>query len=151
MKLVSAIFLLSLAALQLACGSSHPARKIDGIWNANLEHFDSSSAFKFFTTLTQNSGSTVDVSGFLFMDATPCFPDKTGQTAKFSATRHFAGYEIGPFTMHISTTLGTATENVLALDGTRGSDGKISGTWTLTGVPGCSGGGTYTMQALPML
>src|SRR5262249_54375615 len=117
----------------------------------NLEHFDSSSAFEFFTTLTQNSGSTVDVSGFLFMDSTPCFPDKTGQAAMFSATRHVAGYETGPFTMHISATLGTATENVLVLDGTRGSDGKISGTWTLTGVPGCSGGGTYTMQALPLL
>ena len=151
MKLVGVILLLSLAPILLACGSSHPAKKIDGVWNANLENFDSSSAYKFSATLTQNSGSAVDVSGFLFMDSAPCFPSSTAQTATFSATRHSGGYEIGPFAMHISSTFGTGTENVLTLDGTRSPDGKISGTWSLTGSPGCSGTGTYTMQALTPL
>ena len=151
MKLVGMILLLSLAALQVACGSSHPAKKIDGVWNANLQNFDSSSAYKFSATLTQNGGSTVDVSGFLFMASAPCFPFTTGQTATFSAMRHSGGYEIGPFAMHISTTFGTGTENVLTLDGTRAPDGKISGTWSLTGSPDCTGTGTYTMQALTPL
>jgi hypothetical protein len=151
MKPVCVTFLLSVAALQVACGSNLPARKIGGIWNANLQNFDSSSAYRFSATLTQNSGSTVDVSAFLFVDSPRCFPSQTGQTATFSSTRHSGGYEIGPFAMHISTTFGTATENVLALDGVRGTDGKISGTWILTGAPGCSGSGTYTMQALTPL
>ena len=42
-------------------------------------------------------------------------------------------------------------ENVLTLNGTRNSDGRISGTWTLTGLSECSGGGIYTMTApLPL-
>lgn len=151
MKMVSVILLLSFAPLLVACGSSHPAKKIDGVWNGNLQNFDSSSAYKFSTTLTQNSGSTVDVSGFLFMDSAPCFPARTTETATFSATRHSGGFEIGPFAMHISTTLGTGSQNVLTLDGVRAPDGKISGTWSLTGSPGCSGTGTYTMQALTPL
>lgn len=151
MKLALLSCLFSAALLSVACGSSPKPRVIDGAWNASLKNSDSSSAYTFITTLNQNTGSKVDVSGFLFMDSAPCFPSQTGQTATFSATGHSKGFQTGPFTMVISTTFGTQVENVLTLSGIRNSDGTITGTWTLTGLTGCSGDGTYAMRALPLL
>jgi len=143
--------LLLLSCLLAACGSSRPAKKIDGVWNANLQNPDGSVAYTFMATLTQSTGSNVEVSGFVFTATAPCFTDPMGQTAMFSATGHSGGFETGSFGMSIATARGTMVENTLTLDGTRGSDGKISGTWTLTGLAGCSGGGSYTMTALPPL
>ena len=139
--------LVLLSCFLAACGSSTPAKKIDGMWNASLQNPDGSAAYTFMATLTQSTGPTVDVSNFVFTAAAPCFTDPMGQTATFNATGHSGGYEIGPFGMNIATARGTMVENILTLTGTRNSDGKISGTWTLTGLSGCSGGGSYTMTA----
>jgi len=141
------ISLVLLSCFLAACGSSTPAKKIDGIWNANLQNPDSSVAYTFMATLTQSTGSNVDVSGFVFTATAPCFTDPMGQTATFNATGHSGGYETGPFGMSVATARGTMVENTLTLTGTRNNDGKISGTWTLTGLSGCSGGGSYTMTA----
>jgi len=146
--------LASLALITLflvGCSSSPAPRKIDGAWNASLVNPDLSVAFTFMTSLNEGTGSTVTIVGFNFMSDAPCFPNPLGETATFSATGHSGGFEIGPFTMNISTAFGTDVENVLALSGTRNADGTITGTWTLSGLAGCSGSGTYTMTLLPAL
>jgi len=143
--------LLLLSCFLAGCASSRPAKKIDGIWNANLQNPDGSVAYTFMATLAQTTGSNVDVSSFLFTATAPCFTDPIGQTAMFDATGHSGGFETGPFGMSIATAHGTMVENTLTLDGSRGSDGNISGSWTLTGLAGCSGGGTYTLTALKPL
>jgi hypothetical protein len=142
------ISLALLAFFLVSCGSGSPAKKIDGVWNASLQNPDGSVAYTFGATLAQNTGSTVNVSSFSFTSPAPCFTAPLGQTATFTASGHSGGFEIGPFGMSVSTAFMTMQENVLTLTGTRNSDGKISGTWTLTGLSGCSGGGPYTMTAL---
>lgn len=148
---VSAVFVILLASFLVACGSTRPSRVIDGAWNANLQNPDNSSAYTFSTTLNQGTGSGVTVISFLFTASAPCFSSSTAQTATFSATGHAGGYQTGPFSMNISSALGGPVENVLTLSGTRNSDGTITGTWSLSGLPGCSGNGAYSMKALPML
>ena len=147
MNLVRSTFVALLAFFLVSCGSSPAPRKIDGFWTAALQYPDSTPAYTFMATLTQSTGSTVSVSSFGFTSAAPCFTTPLGQTATFTATGHSGGYETGPFGMNVSTSFGTQVENVLTLSGTRSSDGKISGTWTLPGLSGCSGSGTYTMTA----
>jgi hypothetical protein len=139
-----------LALFLVSCGST-PAKKIDGVWIASLQIPDGAVAYTFTVTLTQSTGSTVNVSNFGFTSPAPCFTAPLGQTATFTASGHSGGYETGPFGMNIATGLMTPVENVLTLSGSRNSSGKISGNWTLTGLSGCSGGGTYTMTApLPL-
>jgi hypothetical protein len=117
----------------------------------SLVNPDGTAAYTFSATLAQSTGSTVNISSFGFTSAAPCFTGPLGQTATFMVTGHSGGFQTGPFGMNVSTAFGTQVENVLTLDGTRGSDGKISGTWTLAGLSGCSGGGSYTMSApLPL-
>ncbi|MBZ5688884.1 MAG: hypothetical protein LAP86_28070 [Acidobacteriia bacterium] len=140
-------FLVLLAFFLVSCGSGSPAKKIDGFWTASLQNPDGSVAYTFMATLTQSTGSTVNVSSFGFSGPAPCFTAPLGQTATFTASGHSGGYEIGSFGMSIATALMTMQENVLTLNGIRNSDGRISGTWTLTGLSGCSGGGAYTMTA----
>ena len=145
------ISLALLAFFLVSCGSNSPAKKIDGVWNASLQNPDGSVAYTFMATFTQSTGSTVIVSNFGFTSPAPCFTAPLGQSATFTASGHSGGYETGPFGMNIDTGLMTPVENVLTLNGTRNSDGRILGTWTLAGLSGCSGGGTYTMTApLPL-
>jgi hypothetical protein len=48
--------------------------------------------------------------------------------------------------MTITTVFPAGMNNVLTLQGTRNGDGSISGTWTLTGLTGCTGeNGTFQM------
>jgi len=53
--------------------------------------------------------------------------------------------------MTVSATF-PASQNVLTLHGTRNTGsadfGSISGMWTLTGQPGCTGDGNFTMNLL---
>ncbi len=130
-----------------ACGSSAPPKKIDGFWQATLQNPDGTAAYTFSATLTQASGSDVTVSYFGFTSPAPCFTAVMGQSATFSASGHSGGFETGSFGMNISTAMGTMVENVLTLTGTRRGDGSIEGTWTLSGLTGCSGSGKYTMIA----
>jgi hypothetical protein len=147
MKCARLISLALLAFFLVSCGSNSPAKKIDGVWNASLQSPDGSVAYTFTATLTQSTGSTVTVSNFGFTSPAPCFTAPLGQNATFTASGHSGGFETGPFGMSIGTGLMTPVENVLTLNGARTSDGKISGTWTLIGLSGCSGGGIYTMTA----
>jgi hypothetical protein len=140
--------LLLFASVLTACGSNSVPKVIDGVWNASLLNSNSSVAYTFQTTLNQDTGSAVKVIRFNFTSDAPCFTVPMGQTATFSATGHSHEFQTGPFSMNISTAMGTMVENVLTLSGTRHDDGSISGTWTLTGSSGCSGNGNYTMTAL---
>jgi hypothetical protein len=145
------IALVVLALFLVACGSTPAPRKIDGAWKASVLNPDLSVAYTIDTTLNQGTGSSVEVISFNFTSAAPCFSDPLGQSATFSATGHSGGVETGPFAMNVSTAFGTGMENVLALTGTRNADGTITGTWTQSGLSGCSGSGNYTMTLLPAL
>ena len=142
------LVLLLFAGFIFSCGgSAPPPKKIDGVWFAELDDSTGILAYTFSATLTQGAGSSVNVSSFGFTNSAPCFSSPTGQTATFSVTGSSGGYQTGPFAMNISTAMGVLVENVLTLDGSRKDDGTISGTWTLTGLLGCSANGTYTMRA----
>ena len=148
MSVSHSLSLLLLASILTSCGSSPVPKVIDGTWNASLLNSDSSVAYTFQTSLNQDTGSAVKVISFDFTTDAPCFTTPIGQTATFSVTGHSRQFQTGPFKMNISTANGTMVENVLTLNGTRNADGSISGTWTLTGLSGCSGNGNYTMTAL---
>ena len=140
--------LLLLASILTGCASSTAPKVIDGVWNASLLNSDSSVAYTFQTTLNQDTGSAVKVIQFDFTSDALCFTAPIGQSATFTATGHSHGFQTGPFSMNVTTTYGTMVENVLALKGTRNADGNISGTWTLTGLSGCSAKGNYAMTAV---
>src|SRR4029077_10927245 len=152
MKCARLISLALLAFFLVSCGSSSPAKKIDGLWNASLQNPDGSVAYTFMATLTQSTGSTVNITSFGFTSPAPCFTAPLGQSATFTASGHSGGYETGPFGMNIATGLMTPVENVLTLTGSRQSNGTISGNWTVTGLSRCSGvSGTYNMSSpLPL-
>jgi hypothetical protein len=139
-----------LVLMLIACGSSRPPQNINGAWFALLKNPDGSTAFTFQTTLTQDSGTAVGVTNFTFEPAPLCFVATTSETATFSSTGSSNGIVTGTLTMTVSTTF-PVVQNVLTLQGTvntgLATPGSISGTWSLTGQPGCSGtSGTFTMN-----
>lgn len=144
MNVARLFLILLLAPTLIACGSG-PSKNINGNWDASLVNSNSSAAYTFNTVLAQGTGGTVSVTNFSFSSPAPCFPDGMGQTATFSATGSSNGYQTGPFQMTITTLFPQATNNVLQLNGTRNSDGSISGQWTVTGLTGCPASGTFTM------
>lgn len=140
MKPAAISILVGVSLLMAACGSS--PHNINGSWNAVLLNRDQSTAFGFVTNLRQSSGGKVNVSNFGFENfgtLSQCFANSTGQSATLTAA--------GAFTMTI-TTLFPAGPNVLTLTGTD-ANGAIVGTWNLTGLSGCGGSGTFTMNGPP--
>ena len=132
-----------------SCGSSSPAPKtINGVWRAQLNNSDGSSAYMFFATFSQMSGMTVSVSNLAITSPSPCFNAPSGQTATFAETGSSNGFQTGPFTMTVNAGAG-AQANTLSLTGNRGNDGNFSGTWTSTGFAGCDGNGSFTMSPPP--
>lgn len=137
-----------LTVFLISCGASSNGKNINGFWDAQLRNSDGSLAYAFPALLAQAAGSQVTVSNFSLGSPSTCFPGATGQTATFTETGNANGIQTGPFTLSI-TTLFPAQNNVLALAGNRNSDGGISGDWTLTGLSGCSGSGSFSMALLP--
>ena len=146
MKIARLTFLLLLAAILIACGSSGTTKTINGTWQANLVSPSGSAAYLFLSGLSQGTGSTVTVSNFDFNSPAPCFSMPLGQSATFSVSGASNGYETGPFQMTINTLFPQQVNNVLQLNGTRNSNGSISGSWTVTGLTGCPASGTFTMN-----
>ncbi len=147
--------LVLLTALLAACGAD-TAKNIDGPWLGQLFYPDATPAGSFSATLKQESGSAVDVSGFV-LDGPSCFSPPLTSSAMFSATGSSGGFVIGTFTMTVSTAF-PGPNNVLTVSGTRTSGasggpgitsptpGSISGTWEMTGQTGCTGHGILIMK-----
>ena len=140
---------LLLAVMLCSCGTSTPnnIQGIDGPWFAQLNNVDGTSAFAFSATLTQANGSAVNVSNLQFASVLTCFDSSTHQVGTFSVTGTTNGIAVGTFTLTITAPSSGAMNNELSLQGARTSDGSISGSWSLTGQPGCAGAsGTFTMR-----
>jgi hypothetical protein len=131
------------------CGSSNGSSNLNGTWMATLDDANGSPVYTFSTTFTQGSGSTLSVTNFTFTSAGSCFASyQTSETATFGLMGNFNGNVTGTFGMTITTMFPGATNNVLTLQGTVNGN-TISGTWTLTGLTGCSGNGNFTIHGVP--
>ncbi len=151
-KPIGIIVLMALSVAMAGCGSSGGpgSGNINGTWSATLTNTDQTPAFTFSTTFTQGSGSTLSITNFTFTSSSPCFASgQTSETGTFGLSGNFNGTVMGTFAMTITTLFPGATNNVLTLTGTVNGN-TISGTWTLTGLTGCSGNGTFTIQPQPM-
>src|SRR4029077_12217472 len=144
MEKVGVVALAVLVLMLGACGTSGQPQSINGHWFAAVNNPDRSSVYPFTVTLAQGSGATVNVMNFVFVNPTTCFNTSSSEAATFSVTGRSHGLVMGTFTMTISTMFPNLN-NVLTLQGTRNSDGSISGTWNLTGQSECVDNGTFTM------
>jgi hypothetical protein len=131
-----------------ACSNGSSSGNINGTWSATLvSSSDQSTAFAFSTAFAQSGGGVLTFTDFTFTSSGPCFTgDATSQTGSFTLSGNSNGNVAGTFGMTITTAFpGAATQNVLTLQGSV-SGNTISGNWTLTGVSGCSGNGTFTIN-----
>jgi hypothetical protein len=129
-------------------GGSSSSGNINGNWTAALTNTDGSPAFAFTTSFTQGSGTSVTVTNFTFTTNSACFDSPTSETGTFAFAGNFNGGVTGTFGMTISTMFPEPqVNNVLTLQGTVNNN-TISGTWTLTGDPGCTGDGTFTVTKM---
>jgi len=149
MKHFGFAILLGLVLTVSGCGgSSSGASQINGNWTASMINADGSQAFSFATALRASNGSSnLTINNFTFTTAGTCFNTSASQTGTFSFTGDFQGHVTGTFSMIISTAFPSGTNNVLTLQGAVNGP-TISGTWTLTGVTGCSGNGSFSMTRM---
>lgn len=144
MKLSAIVLLLSFFVTLAACGGgNNNSENINGNWTATLTNPQGNTQFAFKTSFTQGSGSDLNIVNFQFTTAGSCFDSPTTETGSFSLAGDFNGNVTGQFGMTISTEFPN-NNNVLTLNGAV-SGGTITGTWTLTGVSGCTGNGNFTM------
>jgi hypothetical protein len=141
MKYPRAIACTFLLIVLCCCGGSSSGPKgINGAWSAKMMFPDGEPVITFTASMTQGSGTTVNVSNF----ESSCFPSGAAETGTFSTTGSTNDYQIGPFTMSVSTTVPEA--NSLTLTGGRDGEGNIAGTWSTTAsLPTCTGHGIFTM------
>ena len=151
-SITSAVVVLILGLLMVGCSSSSSGSgNINGNWSASLVGSPNGPpTYAFTTTITGANGGGLSISNFTFTTTGPCFQgDATTETGSFSLTGNFNGSVTGTFGMTISTAFpGGATQNVLSLTNGMVNGNTISGDWTLTGVSGCSGQGTFTVNKM---
>jgi hypothetical protein len=151
-KSIGMIVLLLVGLMMVGCSSSGSnSGNINGNWSASLSSTPTGPPiYSFSTTFTQASGGGLSVSNFTFTTDGPCFQgDATSETGTFTLSGNFNGNVTGTFGMTISTAFpGGATQNVLTLTNGMVNGNTISGDWTLTGVTGCSGQGTFTINKM---
>ena len=146
MKIIGVACVLMLGIVLAACGGGNSSDNINGTWTAALSNTDGSPAFAFTTTFTQGSGSNLTITNFNFTTSGSCFSSQpVNETGTFALTGNFNGKVSGGFAMTITAT--NDPSDVLTLHGTV-QNGKITGTWTLTGSASCTGNGSFT--ATPM-
>jgi hypothetical protein len=148
MNKICVMALLAFGLIMAGCGSSNSgntsANNINGTWSASLMNSDGTSAFGFSANFAQASGNSVNVTNFTITSPSPCFPSTTAETGTFGLSGNSNGTVTGTFGMTVTTMYPGATNNLLTLQGA--VNGKtITGTWTLTGLSGCSGNGTFTI------
>ncbi len=133
-----------LAATLCACASKPIG--INGTWYGTLANSGGSEMLAFTGAFEQGSGSSLNVSGFSITFPSTCFSSSTTETATFSASGSSNGYQTGALQMTISTMFPESVNNVVILNGNRDGTGNFSGTWSMTGVSGCSGNGTFAIS-----
>jgi hypothetical protein len=141
------IALLFLALTMAGCGSNTAGPgNINGNWSATLTDTNGATVYAFTTTFTEAGAGGLTVTNFTFTSTGPCFATyPTSETGTFTLSGNLNGSVMGTFGMTITTIFPAATNNVLTLQGTVNGS-TISGTWTLTGLTGCSGNGTFTIH-----
>jgi hypothetical protein len=135
--------LLSLVLTLAGCGGGSNSGNINGTWTATLTNPGGDTVFAFTTNFVQGSGNNLNIVSFQFTTSGSCFSGPTSETGSFVLSGDFSGHVSGQFGFTISTTF-PSDNNVLTLMGTANGN-TISGTWTLTGVSGCTGNGNFTM------
>ena len=139
LKAMGITILLVLELTIAGCGSTtRLSGSINGNWTATLANADGSTFSQFSATFTQDADSELNITNLTFTIPGPCaFFGGEGAAGSFTPTN-------GTFGMSMAAlNVGGPT---LSLQGTV-STGKISGTWSASGlVPPCSGNGTFTMQ-----
>ena len=140
-KLIALTILLTLSLTGCGSGSGN----INGAWTANLiTPPGGTPVFAFQTTIAGGGGGAFQISNFTFTTAGPCFTGyTTTETGTVTLSGDYNGHVAGSFSLVISTMFPAVTNNVLTLNGTV-ADKTITGAWTLTGSPGCSGNGVFT-------
>ena len=131
------------AIILAGCGSGGSGN-INGNWTATLMNTNSTPVLAFSTSFMQGSGNNLNVVNFSFTSSGSCFGSQpTTETGSFGLTGNFNGNVEGTFAMTIQTT--GVEKDQLTLQGTV-SNGKITGTWSLTGtLASCTGNGNFTM------
>jgi hypothetical protein len=146
MKQCGIAMVLVLGLLLTACGGGNSSNvgTINGNWTATLTNNDTTPAFTFTTSLTQNSGAVVSGANLTFtFSSTDCFTSGGTQMGSFVLTGNMNGGVTGAFQLTIVS--GTPAGNTLVLTGTL-TGNTIAGQWVLSG--GCAGQGTFTMTRM---
>jgi hypothetical protein len=159
MKKLSLLLLLLSALLLNGCGSSTPTAQsaTGGLWSAVLNQGEgSASGFSFITQFTVASSGTLSFSSFQFINQGNCFPLDGGTiSGNMTLTENMATDEVsGNMTLTVTSsgntlTLTSDTNGVTGtLTGTTLSNGMVTGSWSVTGATGCTGGnGSFTMTS----
>ncbi len=143
MKSIGVACLLVVGMVLSACGGGSSGGNINGNWTATLTNTDGTTAFAFTTTIMQGMGNNLTITNFAFTTSGSCFESQpVTETGSFGFTGNFNGKVSGTFGMTVSTA--GSIQDVLTLNGTV-SNGRITGTWTLTGSAACTGNGSFTM------
>jgi hypothetical protein len=153
------VAILLLVAIMLnGCGSSRPTAQsvTGGVWSASLSGGEgSASGFSFITQFTVDSSGTLSFSRFEFINQGNCFPlDGGAVSGNMGLTENMAtGQVTGSMTLTVAGNGNTLTLSSPdgvngTLTGTTLSNGSVTGTWTVSGGTGCTGGGgSFTMTS----
>jgi hypothetical protein len=148
MKHIGILTMVLCALILAGCGSNANGNgNINGTWTASLMNSNGSPALAFNTSFMQGSGSDLNVVNFSFTTSGSCFASQqTTETGSFGLSGNFNGSVQGAFSMTVQTT--GVEKDQLTLQGTV-TNGKITGTWSLTGtLASCTGNGNFTMTAM---
>jgi hypothetical protein len=142
-----AIFgLLALSLTVLGCGSSSTTTAqttTSGFWQAQLTGgAGEASALDFVTNFTVNGDGSLAVSSFSFFTTQTCFVSGETESGTANVTTNSSNVVTGSVSFVVTS--GNPAGNTLTLTGTENGN-TITGSWTLTGGSGCTGGGSFTM------
>jgi len=138
LKVMGITFLLAVGLAIAGCGSSTmPGGNINGNWTGTLANPDGSTFSQFSATFTVGTGNELNISNLTFTIPGPC---------EFSGAWGAGGSYAPNGTFGMSMEAENVGGPMLNLQGTLRS-GKISGTWSASGVvPNCGGNGNFTIQ-----
>ena len=141
---VVALFALVLTVLGCSTSGSKTSN-INGNWSASLTDMHGTQMLAFNTSITESSNSTLSISNLSFSTNSACFVSGETASGTFVLSGNFSGSVAGKFGMNVVS--GSPGGNNLTLTGTV-SGNTITGNWSLTGSPSCSGNGTFTMTRM---